>query len=235
MTVGKQETSSRNRSLLALGLLVPAPTIGVLSAMIWWPDSSLGSGIFAVCKLWLLLLPVVWLVAIDKQRPSLSIPRKGGFLFGLSTGIGISVIIAIAYGLFGSEMIDPILFKQKMSEIGLDNQQRYLWGAVYWITINSVIEEYVWRWFVVSKCEDLLKQHLAVILSAIFFTLHHVVALSVYLGAFAVLLCSLGVFIGGLTWSYTYSKYRSIWPCYLSHAIVDLCIFLIGASLLFET
>jgi membrane protease YdiL (CAAX protease family) len=231
----EESQSKRSRSLLALLLLVPVPSFGVLSAMILWPDSAIGSGIFAVCKLWLLLLPVVWLLAVDKKRPSLSIPRKGGFLFGLSTGIVISIVIAISFALFGSELIDPALFKEKMSEIGLDNRKHYLLGALYWITINSILEEYVWRWFVVTKSEAVFRKSLAVVFSALFFTLHHVIALSVYLGMTAVILCSLGVFIGGLTWSYTYSKYRSVWPCYLSHAIVDLCIFLIGASLLFET
>lgn len=231
----EQEALQRKRSLTALLLLVPTPSIGVAAAMILWPDTTLGSAIFAACKLWLLLLPVVWLVAVDKKKPSLSIPRKGGFLFGLSTGIGISIIIGIAYAWMGSGLVDAELFRGKMEEIGLSDRRAYLWGAVYWITINSVLEEYVWRWFVVSKCEDLFKQAPAVILSALFFTLHHVVALSVYLGAIAVILCSLGVFVGGLTWSYTYSKYRSVWPCYLSHAIVDLCIFAIGAHLLFPT
>ncbi len=230
-----KKQSTWNRSWLALLLLVPAPSIGVLAAMIMWPDTTLGSGIFAACKMWLLLFPVVWLMAIDKQRPSLSVPRQGGFLFGLSTGIGISMVIALGYTLFGSDLIDPVLFREKMAEIGLDDRRRYLWGALYWITINSVLEEYVWRWFVVTKSENVFRKCWAVVLSALFFTLHHVIALSVYLGMVAVVLCSLGVFIGGLTWSYTYSKYRSIWPCYLSHAIVDLCIFFIGASLLFET
>lgn len=226
--------SNRNTSILALFLLVPAPSLGVLAAMILWPDTSLGSGIFAMCKLWLLLFPLIWLIKIDKQRPSLSKPRKGGFLFGLTTGIGISIGIALAFALGGSLLIDPEFFQQKMSEIGLLDRRKYILGALYWITINSVIEEYVWRWFVVSKCEDVVSKPLAVVLSALFFTLHHTIALSVYLGAVAVALCSLGVFIGGITWSYTYSKYRSIWPCYLSHAIVDLCIFLIGARILFE-
>jgi uncharacterized protein len=48
------------------------------------------------------------------------------------------------------------------------------------------------------------------------------------------LLCCAGVFAGGVIWSALYLRYRSIWPGYLSHALADLAIFAIGASLLFN-
>jgi membrane protease YdiL (CAAX protease family) len=49
----------------------------------------------------------------------------------------------------------------------------------------------------------------------------------------ATAICSAGIFIGGSVWSYMYVRYESIWPGYLSHAIVDLCIFGIGAFMIF--
>ena len=53
------------------------------------------------------------------------------------------------------------------------------------------------------------------------------------MGTAATALCSFGIFLGGAIWSGLYVKYRSIWPCYLSHAIVDLCVFAIGAWMMF--
>ena len=47
------------------------------------------------------------------------------------------------------------------------------------------------------------------------------------------LLASLGVIIGGASWSWLYLRYRSIWPGYVSHAIVDVPIFVIGYRLIF--
>ena len=38
--------------------------------------------------------------------------------------------------------------------------------------------------------------------------------------------------IGGLSWSWCYQKYRSIWPGYLSHLLVDASIFWIGWQIL---
>ena len=50
-----------------------------------------------------------------------------------------------------------------------------------------------------------------------------------------VLLGSLGVFIGGAAWSWLYLRFRSIWPGYLSHAIVDAALFIIGYWLIFDS
>jgi membrane protease YdiL (CAAX protease family) len=110
----------------------------------------------------------------------------------------------------------------------------YLAGALYWITANSLMEEYVWRWFVFRKCEVLLGGPAAVVVSALAFTAHHVVALAAQFNWGVTLLASLGVFIGGAAWSWLYLRYRSIWPGYVSHAIVDVPIFVIGYWLIFR-
>ena len=49
----------------------------------------------------------------------------------------------------------------------------------------------------------------------------------------AVAACSTGVFAGGVAWSCLYVRYGSVWPGYLSHAIVDVAVFGTGAALLF--
>ena len=43
---------------------------------------------------------------------------------------------------------------------------------------------------------------------------------------------SMGVFIGGLIWSWTLRQWGSIVPGWISHAIVDLAIAIVGASML---
>ena len=75
---------------------------------------------------------------------------------------------------------------------------------------------------------ELTAKMLDQVASALAFTLHHVVALSAHFDGPLVPLASLGVFLGGLTWSFLYLRYRSVWPCYVSHAIVDLPIFWIN-------
>ena len=214
-------------------LLVPAPSIGVLFGMVIFPDSPAGAVLFGASKLWLFGLPVVWLRFVDRAPFSLSPPRHGGFMAGILSGTLISSLILAMYWAMGDALIDKRLLTDKLMAIGLGSRGRYLSGALYWILVNSVLEEYVWRWFCVEQCEQLLSKRVAIVCSALFFTLHHIVAMAVYFGPAALSACGLGVFAGGAVWSMMYIKYRSIWPGYVSHAIVDLCIFGIGAAIVF--
>jgi hypothetical protein len=74
---------------------------------------------------------------------------------------------------------------------------------------------------------------LAIVASAFFFTLHHIVALATQADWRVTTIASAGVFIGGAVWSSLYLRYRSIWPGYLSHALADVPIFVIGWCLIF--
>lgn len=222
----------RNKAILALLLLIPAPSLGTAFAMIWFPDSIFGQSIFFFFKIWLLILPLIWHVIVDKEKISWSPAQKGGWTTGWLSGFIISLIIAIFFITWGHNLIDFSFFKQKMSDVGLTNPGSYLAGALYWIIINSILEEYIWRWFVVKKAEQIFTPHIAILISALAFTIHHIIAMQMYFSWPTVILCSTGVFIGGAIWSAIYVKYRSIWPGYLSHAIVDLCIFSIGASII---
>ena len=46
------------------------------------------------------------------------------------------------------------------------------------------------------------------------------------------MLASAGVFVGGVAWSWLYRRSGSIWPGYLSHAIVDAAIMGVGYAAL---
>lgn len=223
----------RRSSLLALLLLVPAPSIGILVGMIIAPN-LFGRVFFFISKIWLLLLPLFWHSFVDKQKLSLSIPKKGGFAVAALLGIIISFIILAAYFTMGRYLIEPQAVKDMAANIGLNNPRTFLAAAAYWILVNSVLEEYVWRWFVVQKCKSLLPTNAAIGLSALCFTIHHIIAMQVCFNGLLVLIASTGIFISGVTWSWCYNRYHSIWPGYLSHAIVDLAVFTIGYILIFE-
>ena len=56
--------------------------------------------------------------------------------------------------------------------------------------------------------------------------------LSAYFDLALIVMGSMGVFIGGLIWSWTLRQWGSIVPGWISHAIVDLAIAIVGASML---
>ena len=230
---GAAAVSVRRRAAAALLLLVPAPTVGVLAAMVLFPDSVIGSAVFAVSKLWLFGLPLLWQLRVERQPLSASPARRGGFRVGIGSGVFLSVCILGAWFLFGEALIDRGALVQELRRIGLAVPMRFALGAAYWIAVNSLLEEYAWRWFCVTRAARLLRPAAAAAVAALFFSVHHVVALQVYMGPTAALLCSAGVFLGGAFWSWMYLRYRSIWPGYVSHVVVDMCVFGLGAYLLF--
>jgi membrane protease YdiL (CAAX protease family) len=194
--------------------------------------TTLGEVAFALSKLWIFLLPVTWLMFVDRQKPRVPRPAARGMAAACVTGSIILVAIAAAYWFLGGEWIDVRLMRAEADGIGF-TRTGYLLGAVYWITINSILEEYVWRWFVSTRCEVLMPRRLAIVTAGLLFTLHHIIALDVYFDWRVVVLGSIGVFIGGATWSWLYLRYRNIWAAYVSHVYADVIIFAIGWKLLF--
>jgi len=217
----------------ALLLIVPAPSLGVWAAMIAWPDTGMGKTIFFACKAWMLALPVLWLLLVDRGRLSLSPARRGGFGIAVLLGLIISAVVAAAYLLLGRHWIDSAHVREMADQNGIGTPRLYLAGVAYWVLINSVLEEYVYRWFIFRKCEALMPSGVAVLGSAAAFTIHHVLALRLQFDWNVTILASMGILIGGAVWSWLYLKYRSVWPGYLSHAIVDIAVFAVGWLIIF--
>ena len=222
----------RARAVIALVTLVPAPTLGILSALYLWPDSAVGQLVYGACKLWLIALPVAWLVLVERRRPRLPRPQAKGMVAGIVTGILIFAVIVAAYRLFG-HWIDSDAMAEQIDAIGLGTASTFLLAAVYWCTVNAILEEYVWRWFVFTRCETLMPRIAAVAAAGLCFTFHHALALAFYFDWRVTALASAGVFIGGATWSWLYLRWRNIYAAWLSHAFADIAVFGIGWYLVF--
>lgn len=192
-----------------------------------------GQAIYFVSKVYLVLFPVFWWLVIERQRISWSPARRGGFVIAAGLGILISIVIGLTYVVLGDRIIDPTVVQNAATQNGLGTVPNFIGLSFYLITVNSLLEEYVWRWFVFRQCETLMNSTLAVLASALFFTIHHVIALNSQMGLAPTVLGSIGVFIGGAVWSWCYLRFRSVWPGYVSHAIVDVAVLGVGYHLIF--
>ena len=226
------DATARRNAFLALLLLVPVPSIGLVTVLHLMPNST-GRIIFSAGKLWLLALPALWTLWVDRDYWRLPKWPQRGIGMGMFTGIGIFACITGSYALLGRHWVDPDHIRSVAASVGLSDPKVYLAAAAYWCLINSILEEYVWRWFVYRKCEVLLPVVGAVLLSGLFFTIHHVIALHAYFDMRIAVLGSLGVFVGGVLWSWCYLKFRSIWPGWISHLWADLAVFGVGYHLFF--
>ena len=226
-------TSIQN-SVIPLALVAFVPTISILFTLTYNDDEFTSQIFFIICKLWLLLAPAYWYLRFEKNPPSWSLPSRDGMAVGGISGIIMSIIIIVMWLLFG-DTLDTESMISELESTGLTKIRMYIAGMIYWIFLNSLLEEYVFRWFVTIKSIELLgSENSAIILSAILFTLHHAIALH-YFGFiwWQTVMASFGLLSAAAIWSWLYVRYRSVWVCWFSHAICDVAVFGIGYLIIF--
>ncbi|MCH2144956.1 MAG: CPBP family glutamic-type intramembrane protease [Phycisphaerales bacterium] len=223
-------------TMLMLLVVAIAPSIGAASALWLWPG-LVGSLIYAACKSLLYGIPaiVAWktIRRSDTRQGLLRGMRVRPVLFGLVSGILIGAgILVLWYGWLANWSDVPRLV-EKIEESGLGGPVRF-WLFAAWMCVgNSLLEEFVFRWFIDSSLDRLRTPlALALPLSALIFTMHHVIVLAAYFDTLVVVLGSGGVFVGGLLWSICLRRWRSLVPGWISHAIVDVALVLIAAHAL---
>ena len=165
----------------------------------------------------------------------MSLPSRDGMAVGGISGIIMSIIIIVMWLLFG-DTLDTDSMISELESTGLTKIRMYIVGMIYWIFLNSLLEEYVFRWFLTIKSIELLgSENRAIIFSAILFTLHHAIALH-YFGFiwWQTVMASFGLLSAAAIWSLLYVRYRSVWVCWFSHAICDVAVFGIGYLIIFS-
>jgi hypothetical protein len=168
-------------------------------------------------------LPLAWLLFVDKGKLSWSPTNTKGVLAGVLWSIPVSVVIFFAYWIAKGSLVDPDA-KQTIEDLGITTPAKFLIFASAMSLGNSLMEEYVWRWFVFTKFKILVGTWPAILLSALFFTAHHVVIMWDYGSIGLVIGGSMALITGGIIWGYLYNKYNSIWPGWICHVAADTVI-----------
>ena len=224
------QNNSRQQKLVLWGLLLVAiaPSISVITGF------ALKAGLIAIVvfiftKIWMFGLPAFWYLKVEKGEFSLSLPKNGGWRESFLLCLGMLIVIFIAYFILGEKVLKPEDLNDILGSVGLTVAWKFAVAIFFWVFINSVLEEYVFRWFITSKIEQLTGGvWLPIFISAGIFTVHHTIALAFFIDPLGNFIASLGVFIGGSIFSWLYLRYRSIWVAWLAHAIADVAIFTIA-------
>lgn len=222
-----------HQSIFALFIVSIMPTISILFSFSW-SGSELQSQIFFIfAKLWIILIPIYWIYRIEDNRISLGEINSRGMFESIVSGLLIVVAVGLFFLIFG-ETLDVELMKQEIGATGLLKPHIFFLGIFYWITINSLVEEFVFRQFIGDRIlESTGRESVTILLSAAIFTLHHTVLLSYYFEPWQNVISSLGIFIAGAIWSLLWLRFHSLYVCWISHAIADVAVFGIAYLILF--
>ena len=225
---------SKKHSLVAILLVGFIPSISIIFGIKIIEDDFLSQLFFLSCKLWIFIVPTFWYLRIENNSVSKNFPSKEGIKMGFITGLTMSVIILFTWLIFESTLDTDQMISTLQSK-GLSNINLYVLGMLYWIFLNSLLEEYVFRWFVTTKSIIIFGNEIAaIVFSASLFTLHHAIALHLFgFLWWQTIFASFGLLSAAAIWSWLYIRYRSIWVCWLSHAICDVAVFGIGYTILY--
>jgi membrane protease YdiL (CAAX protease family) len=198
--------------------------------------------LYAVGKLVQFSLPIVCWSITNRQRLRPQRPSWAGWQPALLFGVLSSAAIVGIYFLFlkGHPLLAgmPERIQRKVTELGIAAQGTYILFAVFLCIVHSLLEEYYWRAFVFDGLLGWLTPLGAILVSSLAFASHHAIVLHVYTSGriwTGTLPLSFGVFLGGVAWAWIYRRGNSVYPCWLSHALVDAGIMAVGYDMVFGT
>ena len=231
---------TRHTTVLLLLMALTFPT--ALTWVYFGQGGEMAKTAYSVGKVIQFSLPVLWWAIADRSRFRLAKPSSRGLLpaalFGIAVALGA---FALYFGWLKQQPLMESLATQariKTGAFGITSPLLFLLFALFLSLIHALLEEYYWRAFVFAELRRLTLRSFAVAISSLGFMAHHVIVLAVYFpGRFwttAAPLC-LAVAAGGAVWAVFYDRYRSILPGWLSHAIVDATLMIIGYDLLFRS
>ena len=174
----------------------------------------------------------VWMICREQVRPTKL--RSDGLVVGGLIGVTITAASLATYWLVLKPMgaFDSAgeMIRQRVAAAGVDTPMKFAGLGLFYSIGHSLLEEYYWRWFVFARLRSLTTLPKAIVISSLGFMAHHVVVLSHYFGGLSLLTCffSLSVAVGGVIWAWLYARSRSLFGPWLSHALVDAGIFMVG-------
>ncbi len=206
---------------------------GVLARDLLW--SPLDNILFLVSRLCMLLPAAAgYFKQLKASAQFRVLPPKQELLVGVVSGLLFGVILLAAYSAFGESLIDGDLVKSRFIGEGSLNRRSFIVYSTYFCIVNAFIEEILWRWYLVQKCELVVSRRRAIILASVCFVPHHSLLLYYFTSnSNIVLVGSIGVLLAAFIWAIMFSVYRSVRGAYVSHALADIALAWLAWQILF--
>jgi membrane protease YdiL (CAAX protease family) len=231
-------TTRRDLAAVLFALVYPTILTVVYFILLAKQPQWLQQGAYGVGKAIQFLFPLLWVIGMQRTWPHWQRPRGKDLVAGTCVGLALLIPALLMYfqwlkpsGLFDGPAVE---IRQKMTGLGVTSPPVFVALAAFYCVAHSMFEEYYWRWFEFGQLRRLTTFPVATIISALGFMSHHVFILAVYFGWTSPLtyLFSLAVAIGGVIWAWMYERTGTLYGTWISHALVDAAIFVIGYDLL---
>ena len=152
--------------------------------------------------------------------------RREGLKMGLWLGGGIFAVILGAFFLFRSFIDLEAIAAGMLREEGI-SRENFLWVALYISTVNSLLEELLFRGLGYLQLRQYTSEGFALVISAAAFAAYHIAILDGWFTWWVYGLCMLGLFLGGVIFCLL-DRRGSLLPSWLAHAGANLAINAIG-------
>jgi len=179
-----------------------------------------------------LLLPVMYCL-VDRKCDLLRLfrPDKKGILVALIMGAAVFSVILGAFFAFRN-VFDFSALAGSLTESTGVSKENFLYVAIYISFVNSLLEEFFFRGFSFLCLRRTSKRWFAYVFSATAFSLYHIAMMIGWFSWIVVLLALVGIFVGGLIFSFFNERYDNIYLSWLIHMCANFAINIIGFILL---
>jgi membrane protease YdiL (CAAX protease family) len=234
MSTSLPKPPSRDLAAVVFALFLPSIITWIYFFQAESAAASTQLAIFNVVKVIQFAFPLVWVVAVQKERINLRPQHAKGVAYGLAFGL---IVAAAIYALYFGFLRGTELFVAASDEMiaklqgwRIDRLWKYIALGVGYSLIHSMLEEYYWRWFVYGQLRRWLPIGPAVLISSLGFMAHHVLVLGKFFGFDhpATWLFSISVAVGGAVWAWLYERTGSLIGPWASHLLVDAALHSVG-------
>lgn len=199
-----------------------------------WVDAVLSPNyaVKSVIKLILFLLLPLGYSLYDKEisLANLFIMDKRGIIFSLLLGIGVYVLILLAYFILGPFFDLSNITGTLQNNIGV-NRDNFVVVAIYISFINSLLEEFFFRGFSFICLKKFSSRKFAHVFSAAIFSTYHIAIMRSWFTPLLFVLLITSLFVAGLLFNWLNEKFDNIYPSWIVHIGANLGINTIGFML----
>ncbi len=146
---------------------------------------------------------------------------RNGVAFG--TALGVAMCAGIVAGMWlllhagiRADWIRGVLERWGLSTAWIG------WFALYIVIANSLLEELMWRGFVLQRLLYGISRWKAIVISSFFYALYHLIVGVVLFGWKWGVLITVLVFGAGVLWGWLKGHFPSVYATWISHLLADL-------------